>query len=81
VPAIPGLIDRVMENGGNSYLLEVASRAEPADDEWKSAQKSFIQEYVEQRRAQTWTGFLDQLKDHARIQIDSDQLASTGSST
>ena len=81
VPAIPGLIDRVMENGGNSYLLEVASRAEPADDEWKSAQKSFMQEYVEQRRAQAWTGFLDQLKDQARIQIDSDQLASTGSST
>lgn len=81
VPAIPGLIDRVMENGGNSYLLEVASRAEPADDEWKSAQKTFMQEYVEQRRAQAWTGFLDQLKDQARIQIDSDQLASTGSST
>ena len=81
VPAIPGVIDRAMENGGNSYLLEVASRAEPADDEWKSAQKSFMQEYVEQRRAQAWTGFLDQLKDQARIQIDSDQLASTGSST
>src|ERR1019366_1226110 len=81
VPAIPGLIDRVMENGGNSYLLEVASRAEPADDEWKSAQKSFMQEYVEQRRAQAWTGFLDELKDQARIQIDSDQLASAGSST
>lgn len=81
VPAIPGVIDRVMENGGNSYLLEVASRAEPADDEWKSAQKSFMQEYVEQRRAQAWTRFLDQLKDQARIQIDSDQLASAGSST
>ncbi|HKN00827.1 MAG TPA: SurA N-terminal domain-containing protein [Candidatus Binataceae bacterium] len=81
VPAIPGLIDRVMENGGNSYLLEVASRAEPADDEWKSAQKTFMQEYVEQRRAQAWTGFVDQLKDQARIQIDADQLASTGSST
>jgi len=81
VPAIPGVIDRVMENGGNSYLLEVASRAEPADDEWKSAQKTFMQEYVEQRRAQAWTGFVDQLKDQARIQIDADQLASTGSST
>jgi len=81
VPTIPGVIDRAMENGGNSYLFEAASRAEPTDDEWKSAQKSFMQEYVEQRRAQAWTRFLDQLKEQAKIQIDSEQLASTGSST
>ena len=81
VPTIPGVIDRVMENGGNSYLFEVASRTEPTDDDWKSAQKSFMQEYVEQRRAQAWTRFLDQLKDQARIQIDSDQLASSESSS
>ena len=81
LPAIPGVIDRVMENGGNSYLFEVASRAEPADGEWKSAQKSFMQEYAEQRRAQAWTRFLDQLKEQARIQIDSDQLGAAGSSS
>ena len=75
VPVIPGVIDRVMENGGNSYLFEVTSRAEPTDAEWKTAQKAFLQEYVEQRRAQAWTRFLDQLKDKAQIQIDSDQLA------
>src|SRR5208337_4449249 len=55
VPAIPGVIARVMESRGNSYLFEVTSRAEPTDDEWKSAQKGFMQEYVEQRRAQAWT--------------------------
>jgi len=81
VPAIPGVIDRAMENGGNSYLFEAASRAEPPDEEWKSAQKSFMREYVEQRRAQAWTRFLDQLKEQAKIQIDSEQLASTGSSS
>jgi peptidyl-prolyl cis-trans isomerase D len=81
VPAIPGVIDHVMENGGNSYLFEVTSRAEPTDDEWKSAQKAFMQEYVEQRRAQAWTRFLDSLKDQAKINIDSDQLAASGSST
>jgi peptidyl-prolyl cis-trans isomerase D len=79
VPKIPGVIDRVMESGGNSYLFEVTSRAEPSDDDWKAAQKEFTQQYVEQRRAQAWTQYLDQLKDQARIQIDSDQLASTGS--
>jgi peptidyl-prolyl cis-trans isomerase D len=81
VPTIPGVIDRVMENSGNSYLFEVVSRAEPTDAEWKSAQKAFTQDYVEQRRTQAWTRFLDQLKDQAKINIDSDQLASAGSST
>ena len=80
VPAIPGVIARVMEHGGNSYLFEVSSRAEPTDAEWKTAQTAFLQEYVEQRRAQAWTRFLDSLKDQAQIQIDSDQLAA-GSST
>ncbi len=81
IPKIPGVIDRVMENGGNSYLFEVVSRTEPTDAEWKSAQKAFTQDYVEQHRAQAWTRFLDQLKDQAKINIDSDQLASAGSST
>ncbi len=80
VPMIPGIIDRVMENGGNSYLFEVTSRAEPTDADWKAAQKAFLDEYVQQRRAQAWTQFLDSLKDQAKIQIDSDQLAA-GSST
>lgn len=79
VPVIPGVIDRVMESGGNSYLFEVTSRAEPTEAEWKAAQKDFTQQYIERRRAQAWTQFLDQLKDQAHIQIDSDQLASTGS--
>jgi len=81
VAAIPGVIDRVMEAGGNSYLFEVTSRAEPTDDAWKLAQKDFMQEYVEQRRAQAWSQFLDSLKDQAKIQIDSNQLAAGESST
>ena len=80
VPVIPGVVGRVMESAGNSYLFEVTSRAEPTDADWKTAQKAFLQEYVEQRRAQAWTRFLDSLKDQAKIQIDSDQLAA-GSST
>jgi peptidyl-prolyl cis-trans isomerase D len=80
VPVIPGVVERVMESGGNSYLFEVTSRAEPSDADWKTAQKAFLEEYVQQRRAQAWTRFLDSLKDQAKIQIDSDQLAA-GSST
>jgi len=81
VPVIPGVIDHGMETGGNSYLFEVISRTEPTDAEWKSAQKSFMQDYLDQRRAQAWTRFLDQLKDQAKIQIDTDQPAAGESST
>lgn len=80
VPAVPGVIDRVMENGGNAYLFEVTSRTEPSDEDWKSAEKSFMSEYVEQRRAQAWTRYLDQLKNNARIKIDTDQLATADTS-
>ncbi|MDO8432258.1 MAG: SurA N-terminal domain-containing protein [Candidatus Binatus sp.] len=77
LPTIPGVIDRVMENRGNSYIFEVASRTEPTDEQWKSAQKSFTQEFLDQRRAQAWTQFLDHLKDQAKIKIDSEQLGSS----
>jgi peptidyl-prolyl cis-trans isomerase D len=80
VPTVPGVIDRVMEHDGNSYVFEVVSRSEPGDDDWKSAQKSFIEEYLEQRRTQAWTQFVDQLKNTARIQIDTDQLGAAESS-
>ena len=77
VPTIPGVIDHVMEHGGNSYIFEVASRTEPSDEQWKSAQKAFTQEYLDHRRAQAWTQFLDQLKDQAKIKIDTEQLGTS----
>jgi peptidyl-prolyl cis-trans isomerase D len=80
VTSVPGVIPRVMEHGGNSYIFEVISRTEPSPDDWKAAQKAFTQEYVEQRRAQAWTRFLEQLKDQAKIRIDADQLGAGQSS-
>jgi hypothetical protein len=40
-----------------------------------------MQDYVEQRRAQAWTRFVDQLKNTAKVRIDTDQLAASESST
>jgi peptidyl-prolyl cis-trans isomerase D len=81
VPTVPGVFDRVMENRGNAYLFELVSRTEPTDPEWKTAQKDFMADYVEQRRAQAWTRFIDQLKNTAKVQIDTDQLAASESPT
>lgn len=71
---IPGVIPRVMEKDGNAYIFEVVSRAAPSDEDWKSASASFTQEYLSQRRAQAWTRFLDELKERAKITVDTSQF-------
>ncbi len=81
IPIVPGMIPIVMEQDGNAYIFEVTSRTDPDDEQWASARKSFTEEYLEQRRAQVWTQYLDQLRAQANIVIHADELgAPTGSS-
>src|SRR5579885_2213345 len=75
IPQVPGVIPRVMQQGGNAYIFEVTSRANPSDEAWNSARDSFMQEYLAARRAQAWTKFLEELKSKAEIKINPDQLA------
>jgi hypothetical protein len=70
-----------MEHGGNSYIFEVTSRANPSDEEWASAKDSFMQEYVSGRRAQAWTAYLGELRSKAKITINADQLGSAADSS
>ena len=79
VPAIPGVIDRVMEQSANSYIFEVIARSAPSDQDWKGAEQSFTDEYLAQRRAEAWARFIDQLKSDAEIVIHNDQLGETSS--
>ena len=79
VPAVPGTIDRVMVQGGDSYIFVVIARTAPSDQEWKSAEQSFTDEYLAQRRTEAWTNFVDQLKSDADIVVHSDQLGGTAS--
>src|SRR5205085_4895292 len=55
VPKIPGVIDRVMQNKGDAYLFEVTERTMPSEEDWKSAQKDFTEEFQQRRRAEAWT--------------------------
>jgi len=80
ITPIPGVIARVMEHGGNSYIFEVTSRSDPSDEEWASAKDSFMQEYLSGRRAQAWTRYLGELRAKAKITINADQLGSADSS-
>jgi peptidyl-prolyl cis-trans isomerase D len=74
VPNLPGVINRVMEQSGNSYIFEVTARTAPSEEDWKAAEKSFTDEYLSERRAQAWSRLLDQLKSQAKIEIHTDQL-------
>ncbi len=79
IPEVPGVIPRVMENSGNSYLFEVTARAFPSDEDWKSVEQKFTDEYLAERRAQAWTRYLDDLRAHAEIVVHTDQLGESAS--
>ena len=78
VAKIPGVIDRVMENKGDAYIFEVTDRSAPTAEDWKTAQKDFTDEFVQQRRAEAWTRFIEALKSRAKITVDATQFAQSG---
>ncbi len=69
VPQVPGVIDRVLENGGNAYVFEVLSRIPPKDEQWKAAAPAFKKQLLQARRTQAWVNFLNALKDRAQIVV------------
>ncbi len=74
LPKTPGVIGRVMEAKGDSYLFEALTRTPPPDDQWKHDAASFTGEFLKERRAEAWSRFLDVLKSRARITVDGNQL-------
>jgi peptidyl-prolyl cis-trans isomerase D len=76
---LPGVIDRVMENDGNSYVFEVSSRTAPDLSEWKIQGPTFTDRMLEQRRSATWIDFVNGLKSQADIVIHTDQIGTTQS--
>jgi peptidyl-prolyl cis-trans isomerase D len=79
VPKLPGVIDRVMENDGNSFIFEVSSRTPPDDDQWKLQGAAFTERMLEQKRASTWINFVNDLKGQADIVIHAEQIGTTPS--
>ncbi|HTY55249.1 MAG TPA: peptidylprolyl isomerase, partial [Candidatus Binataceae bacterium] len=74
VPVLPGIIDQVMQHGGNSYIFLLSGRTAPSDEAWKKAAPQFKQQLLQSRRSQAWQAFLDSLKDRAKILVDTKQL-------
>ncbi|MGD0290148.1 MAG: peptidylprolyl isomerase [Candidatus Binataceae bacterium] len=79
LPKLPGVIDHVLENDGNSYLFAVSSRTAPDPDQWKIQGPAFTDRILEQRRASTWISFINGLKSQADIVIHTDLVGTTPS--
>jgi acylphosphatase len=78
-PQLPGVINRVMQNGGNSYIFEVSSRMPPDPADWKIQGPAFTDKLLEQRRAAAWIEFINGLKSKADIVIHTELIGPTQS--
>ncbi|MGH7985469.1 MAG: peptidylprolyl isomerase, partial [Candidatus Binataceae bacterium] len=81
LPKIPGVIPHVIENQGDSYIFEVLTRTPPTDAEWQAARKPFVQQLLQARRTAAFIHFVNHLKQHARIQIDTSALGASSNSS
>ena len=79
LPTLPGVIDQVMENDGNSYIFELTSRTAPDPADWKIQGPTFTDRLLQQRRAATWIDFVNGLKSQADIVIHTDLVGTTPS--
>jgi peptidyl-prolyl cis-trans isomerase D len=79
LPTLPGVIDQVMENDGNSFIFELTSRTAPDPADWKIQGPTFTDRLLQQRRAATWIDFVNGLKSQADIVIHTDLVGTTPS--
>jgi peptidyl-prolyl cis-trans isomerase D len=78
VSPIPGVIPRVMVQGGNYYIVEVISRQPPSAQEFSKAAADFKTQQLESMRTEAWDNFLAGLKRNAAISIDTSALGESG---
>jgi peptidyl-prolyl cis-trans isomerase D len=81
VPKLPGIIDQVMANGGNSFIFKVINRVPPTDQEWKAEGPAFTEQFLQQRRATVWMNFVNDLKLRTPVMVNSDMIGQSSSSS
>jgi peptidyl-prolyl cis-trans isomerase D len=74
VPSLPGVIDQVLDNGGNSYIFQVLTRTPPDEDAWTTQGPAFSTQLLQQRREQAWMNFVNELRGHAVVVVRQDVL-------
>lgn len=79
LPSIPGVIDQVIENDGNSYIIKVLTRKPPSDSEWKQAQAQSTARVLQGRQEQAWSRFVNNLKSRTLITVNPDMIGAPSS--
>src|SRR5260370_26088605 len=51
VPTLPGVIDRVIESGGNLFIFSAINRTPPSREEWESEGTPLSHPQLQRRRA------------------------------
>ncbi|HVN91926.1 MAG TPA: peptidylprolyl isomerase [Candidatus Binataceae bacterium] len=74
VTSVPGVVDHVLENGGNAYIVKVLSRNPPDSSEWKSIEAQFTARMLQERQQAAWSNYVNELKRKALIVVHSDLL-------
>jgi peptidyl-prolyl cis-trans isomerase D len=74
---VPGVIDHVMVNGGNAYIVKVLSRTLPSDADWKSVAAQFTERFTQQAQQTAWSNFVNELKRRAQIEVHSELIGNT----
>jgi peptidyl-prolyl cis-trans isomerase D len=69
---VPAVLDRVLKNEGNSYIVQVVGRTLPNQQEWKARGPAFNQQLLQQRRTIVWENFMIDLKMATSISVNSD---------
>src|SRR6266851_5327746 len=81
VTTIPGVIDHVLENGGNSYIVKVTARTPPNDDEWHAIAAQMTARMLQQRQQLAWSTFVNELKRRALIVVHSDLIGTSSANS
>lgn len=80
VTSIPGLVNQVLQNDGNSYIVKVLSRTPPTDAEWKAVETQFTARVLQSRQEMAWSEFVSELKRRAVIMVNSAMIGAPSTS-
>jgi peptidyl-prolyl cis-trans isomerase D len=81
VTTIPGVIDHILERGGNSYIVKVTARTPPGDAEWKTIEPQMIARMLQERQQRAWSTFVNELKRRALIVVHSDLIGTSSANS
>ncbi len=72
---VPGVIQRVLEHDGDSYIFALTERKPPSEEQWMASKEEFISQLRQAYQEAAWSAFVNGLKRRAHIEVDTASLA------